>query len=338
MAARFGHWVAKSGGAMRARIRKRMLHGIAAMVANLLASCSLRPLPGDYFAEATPAIVAQIRCEASFAVSQDFGSNPKHALVYRDAAIGYEFNLTAKESEGAGVSLGLVRPLVAGTLGLNLSATASGSRQNQQTFIVSDRFSYLASGATELNCEHRKTAQNYVYPITGNVGIAGVIQNYLVLSDAGGLVGSEAAPTVPQYSEKLTFTTDLSVSATPTLVLSPAGRRWQTTKVSAVDPGLDVARHDEHMLQIVISSPVPPQNASRTGRYASRPAHTRLHEYAGSRPGNAVKLPPAEKVVGGANALSPAQLNAIRGIGVQNTKNFFQNIQQQNQSLGIPSY
>jgi hypothetical protein len=109
--------------------------------------------------------------------------------------------------------INILKPLTHPKFTLGISAGANFERSNNRTFTVTDTFSYLL---TKLNvpvrgqryCDGQIVRANYVYPITGRIGIDELVKTFMELTLFGNLAGKEANPGAggaPTMADQLTF-------------------------------------------------------------------------------------------------------------------------------------
>lgn len=289
-----------------------------------VAGCAIHPLPEDYAGLDTTGIVRKIRCEARdgireklvqwllyqkhFALAEDLQSrrlslngftsasarlDPTTLLyinLFAQTAISYNFKLDMAETNTLGTTIDLLKPFTNATGSAVLGAGFDRTRQNIRSFTIVDNYRKLVDVIRDDYCDGLIHARNYVYPITGNIGINEMIDTFVDLSlfgglapkpssaDAGGgskmasLVTAEAAlkpsakkaaappPTLLAMGDTITFTTKLSGSAAPKVVFTPLGRG-----LSVADASLTAAasRTDVHQVIVAMAVPAPPVPATR---------------------------------------------------------------------------
>lgn len=102
---------------------------------------------------------------------------------------------------------------------------------------------------------------NYLYPITGKIGLDELIRTFVQLTETGNLVKGKEAPD-PAVIDTIEFRTKFFGTVNPKLELSPLGRG--TEVVSANLKG-DVSREDMHKVVVAVSLP-PEKTAARRTR------------------------------------------------------------------------
>jgi hypothetical protein len=261
------------------------ISGIIALC-GLGASCATKPVPSDVTRHSTYAIVQQIRCEArdairAFALNSIEVNNPQLAQQlkqnpdgfigidlsrfdaetrrvlsrYDQAAIGYDFTFDITETNKSGVALGLWRGFSRGPLMIGFDASNDLERQNTRTFRNADTFLYLATQFPNRFCKEVKKGTNLQYPISGTVGIRESIATFLSLNQSANLVGSASNPDLPSMIDTIEFTTTISSSLSPAVVLAPTG-----TELQVVSGGITFSgtRKDRHKLVLGLSLPFDP--------------------------------------------------------------------------------
>lgn len=250
-----------------------------------LEACAIHPLPEDVTGVSTYDIVRQIRCEARKAIfdsaigwltndpkvdseSKQIGSefannlrpidtlNPKLfkgqvrriLTVFYGTGIAYNFNLQMTENNNIDPSINLLRPFKNGKFTMGISGVADRQRINIRVFTVTDTFSGLIQHVPDDYCTNRIVRENYIYPITGKVGLEKVIQDFIRLTlfgSLGGPPGREAGP--PTMVDTLEFTTIFSLTATPKVVFTPVGNALQVLDASLI---ANVTRKDVHKVTV----------------------------------------------------------------------------------------
>lgn len=266
-------------------------------VASLVSGCSLHPLPEDYADLPTTKITRHIRCEAKQALQQivanyliksndsataEVGfmllrkpsmtsSALKHRLhpetikridFFEKAGIGYEFRFKMTENNDNGGGLTLSLPFTNGSVAIKLSALKKHTRENTRRFVLLETFGELVDG---LDCSQTQArGPSFAYPITGRVGLREVISTFIDLSISGNLDSGKQE--VNDFTELLTFTTELSSTVNPTLKLDSVADRMRVTEANATST---MGRKDLHEVTIALNMPVkdkpgaPPKSAAR---------------------------------------------------------------------------
>lgn len=260
-----------------------------------LASCAIHPLPEDVSGVSTYHIVRQIRCETREAIidsaigwlSNDEnnleaqkiglefknGTRPIETFHYNlfkgevksilklffDTGIAYNYNLQMTETNGLGTRIDLLRSFTNGKGTLGFGGNFDRQRQNLRTFTVTDTFSQLIRDIPKNYCDNQIVQENYVYPITGKIGMDRVVHDFINLTLFGHLSGSgNKGP--PTLVDALTFTTTVTASATPKVVFSPVGNT-----LSVLDASLSgtVTRQDVH--KVTVGLAIPEASVSQLG-------------------------------------------------------------------------
>lgn len=187
--------------------------------------------------------------------------------LFADAGIAYTFDLKMTEDNNIGGTGNFLKPLFSGMFTLGVTADANRQRQNERTFTVTDKFSYLVA---TLNTPVRGVhycdgyivlGPNYVYPIVGNIGVYQSIRSFVELTLFGNLAAKAAKGTVPEAAgaptmvDDLTFTTTVDLSGTPKVAFNKAGTNFQIMDAS-LTPKVD--RTDVH--EVTIGVAIAPKN------------------------------------------------------------------------------
>lgn len=260
---------------------------VAALLSPLLAAgCSIRPtIDGLSGTPHTYAVVQRIRCETRDALAALLGERlrrsnmPELAEVltrtkqfdfslvprldpdtrqvfetYGGATIGYQFDFEMAEVNNAGVGVGLTFPMVRGPLNLPLSASNNRERSNTRSFRILDRVRELLTTMKPEFCDsHGHSRPDYMYPITGQIGMEDQIRLFYSLTQSANLAGNNNR--VPTLSETLEFTTKISAAAKPRIELARLGNGAQFSGASGDFEG---RREDIHKVIIVMTLPPDP--------------------------------------------------------------------------------
>jgi hypothetical protein len=172
--------------------------------------------------------------------------------LFAGTAIAYTFDLTMTENNDLTTGINLLKPLTPPKFTLGINAGALRSRANQRTFTITDTFGYLVSQLNRPNrygeryCDGKIVWKNYVYPIAGHVGVNKTISTFIELTVFGSL-GGDKGKGPPTMTDKLTFTTKISISANPKIEFTPVTAAFQLA-----DAGLTASadRTDRHEVTI----------------------------------------------------------------------------------------
>jgi hypothetical protein len=251
----------------------------------LLAGCAIHPLPEDFAGVQTYQIVRQIRCEArqavidltleylrggtkvdaiSRSIGERFDRNPEtidnlnpdlfkgpvhDALkVFWDTGIAYNFNLEMTEVNNINTSFNILKPFTNASGTVGFGAGLDRQRQNTRTFTVTDTFGNLVKKLPRNVCAGQVKGENYIYPMTGTIGINNMIQDFVFLSLFGNLAGKAEAPDgPPTMVDALEFQTFLSGNASPTITFSPVGKALSVSNASLTGT---ISRKDLHKVVV----------------------------------------------------------------------------------------
>lgn len=175
--------------------------------------------------------------------------------LFLDAGIAYSFDLTMTENNDLTAGLTFTKPFSQPVVTLGAGAGAKRRRTNDRVFTVTDTFGYLL---TKLNtevrgyryCDGQLAGPNYVYPIAGRIGIDRMVHDFIVLTLFANLSEPTAKPGAggaPTLADKLTFTTALNGSLTPTAIFAPVTNSFQLTNAT-LTAGAD--RTDIHQVTV----------------------------------------------------------------------------------------
>jgi hypothetical protein len=169
-------------------------------------------------------------------------------------AIAYSFDLTMEEANNLGSTLNFLGPWQ-NVFTLGVTGNGNRSRLNERTFTITDKFSFLLR---ELNtpkppygsyCDGRIVGPNYIYPIAGQIGVYNTAYTFFELAFFENLAPDKTAAgsDSPPLGDKLTFTTNFDLSATPKVVFAQVGPGFQVADASAT--GM-LSRKDTHQVTV----------------------------------------------------------------------------------------
>jgi hypothetical protein len=230
---------------------------VFACLVPMLFGCSTVPIQDDVTRKETFQIVQQIRCEARKAVFQ-----------YRDnlpnAAIAYEFTFSITEGNNATTSATAGVPFLAGSFSLMGSAGINDTRETNRNFTTVDTFTDLMNLK---NCSRDELARDFIYPISGDIGMEEVVGTFIKLSQIDDAAATAAVPPSPNgpapsgttagttdvftFADTLMFTTTLMAGLTPTLTLNPISRQFRISNATA---GLAAGRTDIHTVVVALAA------------------------------------------------------------------------------------
>jgi len=228
-----------------------------------LLGCSIHPLPGDIPRVATIDIVERIRCEAKAGLISVLREDPRtqklDARILAGTKIGYDFHFDITETNNDGVhdkpgALTLEKLRKNGdSFSLGLTGSSERTRQNVRRFRIIEDLKDLNNAS----CSPEATQANWLYPITGNTGMDEVVRTFVKIERLADLrsdpiSGTEFTPAdgfFPAadqvvFSDVLRFTTTLTASATPNLVLSAAVGSLRVKQASITAAATRADTHD----------------------------------------------------------------------------------------------
>jgi hypothetical protein len=218
------------------------------------------------------------------------GLTPQTAIFieyFAQSVISYNFTFDMTELNNIGATVDIAQAFGKTAFTAPLGAGLDRTRQNIRTFTISDPFGRLLQLGTY--CDDQTHNPNYLYPITGKIGVAEMVDTFVDLALFGGLSkkaggggGAEASlqsetanafalmpkassgakkPAVTKSTssdgplamgDTISFTTKLSGSAVPKVVLTPVGAALNVADASL---SLSAARTDVHKVIVGISVP-----------------------------------------------------------------------------------
>jgi hypothetical protein len=120
-----------------------------------------------------------------------------HDIVaaFYDAGVAYTFDLDMSETNNFDPQIDLLNPFRRGKFTMGIKGNFDRKRQNERLFTVSDSFSglihlpddYCVDPIANRNCVVE--SENYIYPITGRIGVKRMMQDFIELTLFGSLGG-----------------------------------------------------------------------------------------------------------------------------------------------------
>jgi hypothetical protein len=257
---------------------------LVAIIAALSGGCSIHPLQQDVTGVPTPDLVQYIRCETRLAIQDkaiallrdEKHPNPRlgdlaalrgkrwppdvrgwldgfeRALYDRYVQTGIAFDFSfdiTEDNAGSGIA-DPIKLLTNGTAGVGLSASGDFKRENLRHFIVSDTaLDLLQNEKIDCSPSYDYRASNYAYPISGKIGIDELVSTFFDLNEIKNLAPDKGTSTV--FADTLTFTTTLTGSVSPHVIVAPVGNRWGFA--APADIVASAMRVDTHKLIIGLS-------------------------------------------------------------------------------------
>jgi len=161
-------------------------------------------------------------------------------------ALGFEFNIT--ETNNAQADSNFLETFSRGVFKLNAKVGSKYDRNNTRKFDVGETFLEVYELLDEECRKYPDGTKNYVYPITGNIGLKEAIETFINLNSRS------IDPTAPKpqeglatFVDTLRFTTTYTAGATPAITLTPASSRFNLVDAQL---GLSVERADIHQVAI----------------------------------------------------------------------------------------
>ncbi len=162
------------------------------------------------------------------------------------------------ETNAAQGSADFIGALTRGAFGIGLIASATLQRNGVENFRVLDSFGRLVTLVPDDEyCERAPPrTKNYIYPITGVLGLRTYAQTFLSMNQSGNLDTSKTP-----YTITLTFTTSAKSSVGPSLTLNPLGDSFEISKVSG---SVSNDRSEVHKVAITFVMPTGPDKRALT--------------------------------------------------------------------------
>lgn len=231
----------------------------------------------------THEIVNQIRCEAKKAISDGvivwlnssnnpedkklaalIQTNPDYYLAtldpiafgvdkqelikkFKGTGIAYDFQFDITEENDIDPTLNLLGIFSGrGKTSLGVESKFDRKRQNTRIFTITDNFTDLIKNGP--NCSEPVPGPDFVYPIAGRVGVGEMIGEFSHMTLFGNLAGpKDNRKGPPTMADTLTFTTTISLDASPKITLTPIGTGFHLSDFTF---GVNNQRTDAHTVTV----------------------------------------------------------------------------------------
>jgi hypothetical protein len=174
--------------------------------------------------------------------------------AFYDTGVAYTFDLDMSEVNNVDPQVDLLKIFPNAKLTIGIKGGFDRKRENERLFTVTDSFRGLVIGLPPEYCLNPTTgrdyvvSENYIYPITGRIGVHRMMNDFVELTLFENLGGPKEKPTgPPTLVDQLSFTTTISGSVTPTITFTPAGTRLQVMDASLP---VSVTRTDLHKVTV----------------------------------------------------------------------------------------
>ena len=163
-----------------------------------------------------------------------------HDIVaeFFDTGVAYTFDLDMSEINNLDPQIDLLYPFHLGNFTTSIKGTFDRTRENERLFTVSDSFSGLVHLPDDYCMDpvanrNYVVFENYIYPITGRIGVKRMVQDFIELTLFGSLAGPASnTKGPPTLVDQLSFTTEVSGSINPTVTFTPLGSGLQVADAS----------------------------------------------------------------------------------------------------------
>lgn len=246
-------------------------------VSLLLPACSIHPQTEDFSRTAVPDIVHAIKCEAKQAIADTVRPEEQYLM---GTGLGLAFYFELSEANDRGSEGTFSFPVAQGTFKIGYDVGIDKKRKSTQQLSTADTFKMLS----QIRCDGDGKRRNFMYPITGNIGLSTTFMNYVDMMRQHAKAGS-----MTQFSDEVQFTTDIGATLTPSIDLKPLSGNLIDAKAILSDSRTDVHR--------VTVSFTPPLNSRQQAIADAKSARDRDAELARIREEN--DIPTRVQIVDG---------------------------------------
>lgn len=235
---------------------RTVIASVAALAVGFTA-CSMHPLPEDVTGVSTYDIVEKIRCEAAEGLQAVLAQNtPREDVekIITDGVIGYDFSFEIDEDNNATKGqLKFVRPgfRKGSQTTWDLTGSSTRKRKNKREFRIVETLEGLRK---KEDCEEGRRRANWVYPITGAIGVDEVIHTYVNLELTARFEKKKKDDTrgdLPVvFSDELTYTTEFGGGIQPTLELATIAGKFRLNNMTLLG---EAKRKDVHSVTVALA-------------------------------------------------------------------------------------
>jgi hypothetical protein len=173
--------------------------------------------------------------------------------TFFSTGVAYTFDLEMTEENNLNTEINLLKPFTSSNLTFGIKAKADRSRKNERIFTLTDTFSGLlklpehyCSGASIGRSYSHLVPPNYIYPITGKIGVKGFMIDFINMTIFENLGGPKDKPEgPPTLVDALEFQTAVSGSLAPKIAFTQVAPGLQVADASLTG---EAARTDLHKI------------------------------------------------------------------------------------------
>ena len=253
----------------------RWVNWVGCIFAAGLGGCSLYPIPDDVSPFSTEQIARFGRCEMRSAILAHINggtipsafiedeirgqikaakkrekekkrlSDPELRLLrLAKVAVVYSFDFNITEHNRTAADAGFRLPWLTSNV-VDVGATGALDLTRQGTRVFGAEFSWEdLINDTKLCAEPWRRPGNFVYPLTGSIGVGRVVETFIDIDEQGGAKDN--------FVDTLTFTTLASGGADATVKLEPVQNQFRLVSGTA---GATASRQDIHKLTLSLAFP-----------------------------------------------------------------------------------
>jgi hypothetical protein len=199
-----------------------------------LVSCSLAPDQSDVTRVDTMDIVHNIRCETKEALL----AYPPDHWVHR-ATVAYAFEFRSVENNGLGGGASIVVPITNGAFTLDVIGAVQKQREGEHRLTLGEPFFNLHN----LDCSETAHRRSFKYPITGHIGTAVVIGQFVEFGSLSGI-------TYDHFSRRLRYRLLATGGLRPSVAIVPAPGQRRNFNLD-----VNASREDIHQVHMTFEPP-----------------------------------------------------------------------------------
>lgn len=171
--------------------------------------------------------------------------------TFFETGVAYTFDLEMTEENNLNTEINLLKPFTTSNLTFGVRARADRSRKNERFFTLTDTFSGLlklpdhyCSGESIGRSYNHLVPPNYIYPITGNIGVKGFMIDFInmtIFENLGGPKDKRDGP--PTLVDALEFQTVVSGRLAPKIAFTQVVPGLQVTEATVAGEAIRTDLH-----------------------------------------------------------------------------------------------
>jgi hypothetical protein len=171
--------------------------------------------------------------------------------TFLPTGVAYTFDLEMTEENNFNTEINLLKPFTTSNLTFGIKGRADRSRKNERIFTLTDTFGGLlrlpdhyCDGTSIGRSYSHLVPPNYIYPITGNIGVKGFMIDFINMTIFENLGGPKDKPDgPPTLVDALEFQTIISGSIAPKIAFTQVVPGLQVTDAALTGEAIRTDLH-----------------------------------------------------------------------------------------------